>query len=223
MTHQALTNRLTALNAEWAELARQPPPRAWRTESALRGIATLAEVLHTVRANPDAALLALLRRQAAGDVLAGRCVLQAMLGKLVRLAVADPVAVLDDYLAAAWERIATYPVDRRPCRVAANLALDALKSVKRQRARETLALPAWRLGSGPATDDPHAVLEAGERLGLIDAATRRVLTCVYVEGRTSRSAAARLGTSADAVRWRCSRGVRALRGGAPELWEALAS
>jgi hypothetical protein len=60
-------------------------------------------------------------------------VLQAMLGKAVRVAGTMPRrdAIRGDReeapawaIAALWQAIATYPVARRPARVAANLALD---------------------------------------------------------------------------------------------------
>ena len=59
--------------------------------------------------------------------LAGRVVLQTMLGKVVRLAQAHPDVAVDDFVSALWCRIRTYPLTRRPRRIAANLALDTRK------------------------------------------------------------------------------------------------
>ena len=70
---------------------------------------------------------------------------------------------------------------------------------------------------GDPLEDAVPVLAAGVRLGIIDPRTRRTLEAVYVERRTSAAAAQVLGTSADAVRWRCSKGIRALRAARDEL------
>ena len=217
MTRVGLSHTLTALNAEWAELQHSSRPPAWGFVPG----ATLGEVLASVRDDPDAGLGGLLGGQHAGDALAGRLVVQAMLPKLVLMAARDAEASLDEYLAAFWVRVATYPLARRPGRIAANLALDTLKSVKAARPRAVMALPTVPVSDPLA--DATTVLDAGVRLGVIDALTRRTLEVVYVGGRTSRDAAAVLGTSPDAVRWRCSKGVRALRAVAGQLVEQLAA
>lgn len=220
MTRIGLSRTLAALNDEWLDLQFDPAPDPWRTSPALAGARTLGEVFARVRDDPDAVLLALLHHQSTGDRLAGRVVVQAMVPKLVLMAVRDPEATFDDHLAALWVRVATYPVARRPRRVAANLALDTLKSITSARPRAVASLP------GVVVPDPLAdattVLDAGVRLGVIDGLTRRTLEVVYVDGRTSHAAADVLGVSADSVRWRCSKGVRALRAVAPELVEQLA-
>lgn len=218
---------LSALNRDWDDLTARHPslPTSWRLASpALRPPGSLGDVLERVRADPDAVLFALLRLHRAGDELAGRTVVQTMLGKLVRMSARDADASLEEYLAALWVRVATYPLQRRPRSVAANLALDTLKAVKSSVRQQQCHLPA-QLSVASPTDplgDADAVLDAGVRLGVIDATTRATMRCVYVDGRTSASAGTLLGLSADAVRWRCSKGVRALRGAAPALVDALA-
>lgn len=223
MTCEGLNRSLAALNREWADLTADtaPVPVSWRLASPFIGHdATLVELLDRVRAHPDAVLLALLRLHHTGDALAGRAVVQAMLGKLVIMASRDATATFDDYLAALWLRVATYPLERRPRRVAANLALDSLKAVKSAARQPMAPLPPQCLPD--PLGDAEAVLDAGVRLGVIDATTRTTMATVYVEGRTSAAAAAVLGVSADAVRWRCSKGVRALRAVAGDLVEQLA-
>ena len=226
MTHDGLTRALRDLNDDWSQVAADgvPLPPQWRRNCpALRGVEQLSGLLDAVRADPDAVLLALLRLHRQGDVLAGRAVLQAMLGKVVRMAVRDAEHDFADYLAALWERIATYPVDRRPNSVAANLALDSLKAVKSSTRGPVAVLLADPVPPLVERDlRGEAVLDAGVQLGLIDAKTRRTLETVYLGGRTSAAAASELGTSADAVRWRCSRGVRALRSHARQLAAELA-
>lgn len=228
MTRHELTPTLTALNREWAALCREHRrlPSSWRL--ACGGVPAdkgLEQVLDAVRAEPDATLLGLLALHRAGDPLAGRVVVQAMLGKLVLMAVRDAQASLPDYLAAMWERVASYPVNRRRRRVAANLALDTLKSVKSNRwqlGSELPGLPAEAV-AGAAPDpaeslgDADRVLTEGARLGVISELIRATMRCVYVEGRTGADAAAELGATPAAVRQRCSQGMRALRASAPVL------
>ena len=132
------------LNLEWAQLVAAPASltalNRWaQTCPPLNGVGTLDAVLALI-ANADAVardavLLALIEAAQAGDGLAGRTVLQTMLGKAVR--VAGTIAYREDVrgdqdealaraVAALWQAIATYPVARRPTRVAANLALDTV-------------------------------------------------------------------------------------------------
>lgn len=233
MTRHRLTATLTALNREWASLCDEHPrtPSGWRLACGPhlpdKG---LEQLLAAISAEPDATLLGLLTLHRAGDPLAGRVVVQAMLGKLVLMAVRDADATLPDYLAAMWERVASYPVSRRPHRVAANLVLDTLKSVKSNRRQQLLELPGMppEAPAAPcdetaeALDDADQVLAAGVRLGVITEATRTTLRCVYVDGRTSVAAAEILGATPAAIRQRCSQGVRALRAAAPDLVEQLA-
>lgn len=225
MTCDRLTRTLADLNADWEARCdgASPIPTPWLL--ACRHFTrdhALADLTEVVRDHPDDTLLALLSLHRTGDELAGRAVVQAMLPKMVLMARSDAAATLEDYLAHLWVRIATYPVARRPHRVAANLALDTLKAVRAagRAQRSSSVLP------GPWVPDPvadaTAVLDAGVRLGVIDELTRRTLVTVYVEGRTSAAAGEVLGVSADAVRWRCSKGVRALRKVAPELVDQLA-
>ncbi|HHU39473.1 MAG TPA: hypothetical protein GXZ45_09375 [Propionibacterium sp.] len=220
MTRIGLPRTLAALNDEWLDLQFDPAPGAWAATPALAGARTLGEVFARVPHEPDKVLVGLLAHQASGDRTAGRVVVQSLVPKLVLMAVRDPEATFDDYLAALWVRVATYPVARRPRRVAANLALDTLKAVKASRPRAEPALLAVPIPDPLA--DATTVLDAGVRLGVIDGLTRRTLEAVYVDGRTSRAAGSLLGMSADTVRWRCSKGVRALREVAPELTDLLA-
>ncbi len=219
-----LTAPLAELNAEWEWLARLADPAAdWATQCpALAGARTVGDVLDAVRGDPDTVLLFLTDRCRAGDRLAGRVALQALLGKLVLMAARDASASLHDYVAAAWERIATYPVERRPRRVAANIVLDTLKTVRSAARHPALALPVGDGGTRPRRWGGDDVLAAAAELGLIDGPTRTTLARVYLDGLSSSAAAATLGTSAQAVRWRCSKGVKALRAHAPELARSLA-
>lgn len=231
MTRHHLRGTLANLDAEWHHLVDSNPlePLAWRRDCpAFAAASGLAGALAAIADDPDTALLHLLAAHAAGDLVAGRVVLQALLGKLVRMALVDEVACLDDYLAAAWERIATYPLIARPHRVAANLTLDTLKAVKRE--QRTPALAAADVGAGrnsgmraeqSGSRDAGVVLRAALDAGVLDAAAAAALAVVYLEGRSGSDAAGRLGSTPGAVRVRCHRAVRALREHAAELAMAI--
>lgn len=241
---------IDALNEEWRQLveksrslagpASADPVREWVTGCpALDGCNDLADVLARVGADPDAVLGTLIRHNQSGNELAGRVVLQAMLGKLVTMARRDAAATVDEYVAHLWCRIRTYPLARRPARIAANLALDTLKHVTADHPERTTGA----FASSPVGDsgwlehvqlrahrrdsldhnadvaglDAHRVISAATRLGLIDAGAARVLRTVYADGLSGREAAAALDLSPAMVRFRCSRSVRRLAGAAAEL------
>jgi DNA-directed RNA polymerase specialized sigma24 family protein len=213
----------SALNAEWAQLAANAAesPLDWGSSwPALAACESLDDVLGLVREQPDPALYALLSLSACGDVLAARVVLQAMLGKLVRMAAIDTQAGLDDYVGALWLRIRTYPTADRPVRIAANLALDTLKTVQGQRRTprgiEVTPYPPSAFVDSlwdrpePSADELAArrVIRAAARLGLISSDTEAVLTSVYADGLSGPSAAARHGKSPGAIRVQCHTAVR---------------
>lgn len=131
------------LNTEWSLLAERAVPRHW--EVARRAVGgSLADALDVVdrarRSDPELAdtlLLDLLTRGADGDDLAGRLVLQALLGRAVNLARrahrrgasgarGDLAQLTAAAVAALWNTIATYPVHRRRRKVSVNLCMDAL-------------------------------------------------------------------------------------------------
>lgn len=223
-----------ALNADWQLLqgGRGSTVQQWAIDHpALARCRTLDDVLLAVRVRPDAAMAALLGEESSGDQLGARVVLQAMLGKVVRMAGRDARAEVDDYVAAMWCRIRTYPLSDRPSRVAANLALDTLKSVKQEtqwsrHGDEVVAVPPGAVldrlyaetldragadhNTGLAASTADSVLAAAGELGLIDSHTRQVLTSVYADGLSGRDAAERHQTTPAMIRFRCSRGVRHL-------------
>jgi hypothetical protein len=99
-----------------------------------------------VSADDDIAdqVLATAVRRAATDEAAARLVLQRILPGLLAIARRRarfsnqvPADVLHDIVATAWIAIRTFPIERRPCRIAANLVRDAeyLLYVKNDRVR----------------------------------------------------------------------------------------
>ena len=127
-----------ALDRSWASLAHSPEAAAalarWAPEPALTApdLETLVErIWAATKPDADRAHGALAAR-APTDATAARVLLQVLrpglrnLGR--RLALGGSFDDVDhELLALAWERIRTYPIDRRPAAIAANVLLDVRK------------------------------------------------------------------------------------------------
>jgi hypothetical protein len=174
------------LSDEWGRLCGLPSAghnlRRWaKAEPVLGGDGSLGELLDRIDAGDDEEadrlLLALVRLAQAGQQLAGRVVLQAMLPKIARMTRTLRPSSNDDrwaedrrHIAVAtfWEVIFAYPAARRERRVAANLALDTLHRLTSDQRKGVVEIP---LDPGEAADrlarrsyeDPH------ERLGTLTA------------------------------------------------------
>jgi len=239
------------LNLEWADLAGSPGSAAaaerWgRSCPALAGAASPEDMRARIAgpdvAARDAVLLALLELAQAGDVLAGRTVLQAMLGKAVRVAASaarraefggDQQEALSCTVAALWQAVQTYPVARRPSRVAANLALDTLGLVQRGHTGSSLrgrAVPEVPIADvrtvaedgqleqaapEPADAELYTLLAWAVRCRVLALAEAQLLIRVYgVDAHRRpvdvRAIAAQEGISWPALRQRCHRLARRL-------------
>lgn len=138
---------LVQLDREWERIADSSVGRrAVRTwaegEPRLGGVRTLRQLVERVneRGHPEEsdAILLILVGHAVADDLAARTVLQAMMPAVKSLtskfstcgawSAEETAAVV---VAAMWERIRSYPVERRPRKVSANLALDTRQRVWR--------------------------------------------------------------------------------------------
>lgn len=138
---------LRQLDLEWERIAdgvtgRRSVRRWGAGEPLFAGIQSLRQIVDRAneRGHPDEsdAMLLVLLRHAATDDLAARTVLQAMMPAVKNLTskfstcgawCAEETAAV--VVAAMWERIRSYPVDRRPRKVAANLTLDTRQRVWR--------------------------------------------------------------------------------------------
>ncbi|WP_432559309.1 RNA polymerase sigma factor [Granulicoccus sp. GXG6511] len=213
---------------EWLSETGAPRVAAWvDRHPALAGCVNLADVVEAVRTDPDPVLQALLREVGAGCLLAARVVLQTMLPKMIVMSRSDRGAFVMDYVAQLWLRILAYPLDRRPRRIAANLALDTLKAVQAERRPGVVLLEPHRFAELPgmvAPDPPRetrGLLRTALDRGLVDPHTHAVLTSVYAEGCSDKEAAGRYGVSPVTIQRRCQRGVRILSAHAVELADAL--
>lgn len=121
--------------------------------------------------NGDQYLL-LLVRKAAHDELAARIVLQRILppllaiarrrGRIIRGGIDE---ALTETLSHAWELIRTYPVDRRPAKVAANLVRDAeYFAFVRDSRRRTVAIDIKPADELEQLAEPQQVCSASDEL-----------------------------------------------------------
>jgi DNA-directed RNA polymerase specialized sigma24 family protein len=174
-------------------------------------------------AEKDAVLAALLAR-ARTEPLAGRVVLEAMMPGLKGLArrllvdARDREELWSALLACAWQRIRTYPVERRPRKVAANLVMDCLRGT-------LAALSGWRhdpsasliplsprLEATPTCDggDVDALLaQAVDARALTEDEADLILT-TRIDGASMRELAAERGVRFDTLKHRRHRAERRL-------------
>lgn len=215
-------NLVDRLDDEWREVAELPDDECldWTSSRHLRDCRSPAEVLSAIPVAPDAVLAFLIGRYQSGSALAGRIVLQAMLGKMVRMshtgvAAGEPMA-LDDLVTHMWCQIACYPLSRRPNSVAANLALDTLKAAQREWRQSEIPIPVdavLDVLERQQLPDDHDWTAAGViadafTLGRITETTRDVLLAVYSEGLSGAVAAQRWNCTPEAIRTRCRTAIR---------------
>jgi hypothetical protein len=174
------------LDAEWASLAHRAVPGCWHGQPALRVPEllqpTLGDLVQVTERRGDPArsdrVLAALARLASGaegaahDPLAARTMLQMLLPGAK--AVARRLGWLGDaqeraaaVTAALYEQIRTYPIERRPARIAANLLADTHQRLLRRSGRAAPAL-------GPAAVSLEALAAHGE--GVLPEAAPMVAT-----------------------------------------------
>jgi DNA-directed RNA polymerase specialized sigma24 family protein len=232
---------LASMEAEWRGLVQGKLGvrfRVWRVEDAtlipFGDPDALLAFLH--RQGPpdvkDAVLLALLVR-APREQLAGRVVLQAMLPGLKSLSsrLARSVVSFEELwqilFACLWERIVTYPVERRPSRVAANLLRDTLKRTLAELRREANALGQLTElslddlddllgephGTGEEADgsvEPEAVLRHAIAAGAVTGEEAELILATEIDGVPMAAVAERLGVSYNAVKIRRQRAEQRL-------------
>lgn len=239
------------LVAEWTVAANTTRSlatvRSWAQASpALEGYTHAVDVLIDIDngdgATKDAKLAALVDLAQGGDRLAGRTVLQAMLPKLTRLALCVDLSNdrTDDraqvVVVAFLDVLDHYPLDRRPARVAGNLALDTLHALTKDRRTKPVAgerpvadiealaaalehdsvhVAGHRDAAVHSADELSDVLAWAVNTGVVSAADADLLTAVYspASGHSGGHgpAAADRGLSPAAVRQRCSRATRTIR------------
>lgn len=174
------------LAVEWSELGASAPAAAavagWgRHDPALTGFQDLLEVVrfaHRCGTGPRGdAVLRCLAARAPSDPLAARTLLHVVFYGLKRItsdlctAASSPEEAASVVIVEAYQRIRTYPVERRPRGIAANILLDTRQRVSRSLCRRRVPemLTADIAHHADATAGPSA---ADELLDLIDEAVR---------------------------------------------------
>jgi DNA-directed RNA polymerase specialized sigma24 family protein len=215
-----------ALDEEWrlavGGASARAAGRRWATDPVLGGFADVEGVVATLRAcdDPERAdrLLAALAARAATDDVALRAMLQALLPGLVNVAKRLGGGRVDDeleadVLAEAIHRIRTYPLQRRPRAIAANVQLDVFGRLARQRRRCAGEAAAAIAAPTLARPDPDPSLEVSELVldaaaaGWLRPGDAELLLSIAVGRDTMRRRAERDGISYAAVneRWRRAR------------------
>jgi hypothetical protein len=223
---------VTRLQVQWGEITQSAPAlaraRIWFPDTTINELDDVLTLVgfHGARidAEGDARLLHLVTL-ARDDELAARVVLQRILPGLLAIAIRRTRysrgrvhEVFSDLASAAWLLVRTYPVERRPTKVAVNLLRDAEYEVFVRHTRRLVArserITAW-VPDTPVPEDDHAgtclveVLRLGRDCGMPDHDLR--LLAELASGRHPDVVAASLGCSPRSVRNRRNAMARALR------------
>lgn len=222
---------LRFLDRHWHELTRSPATTAaltrWMTETPLLAAATCGELLDRIRTASVVeadAVLAELAKRAPADRSAAGLLLQALRPGLGRLAQRhrrhDRPDVGEDLAAIAWERIRTYPFDRRPARIAANVILDTHhRYLAAQRTDDRLTLLDHDIEAPPAepAEEPHsrdsatALLDWAVTSQMITPGTADIVRRLHIDHRPVAAAAADLGASTGTLNRRRRRALNAIQ------------
>lgn len=231
MSEQISRRPFELLRREWPVVSRgamQERFTAWQeAEPALARFADAAALVSFLHGaapyeQKDAVLLALLSR-ARFEPLAGRVALEAirpgLLGLLARLPRHDDETHEQAQaliLAAAWQRIRRYPVERRPRRVAANLLLDTLHETTRalrEPARDAADTLPWSAlaeqtaeAEGEDVDgDVEELMRRAVRAGALSGTEAELVLASRIDGVSLHDLARRTGASYNTIKLRRQR------------------
>ncbi|MGH9213944.1 MAG: hypothetical protein ACRD2C_25215 [Acidimicrobiales bacterium] len=179
------------LEREWSQLCRSRAAArqlddVCRIAGDARSLADVeAFVRHADPAATDHVLLALVTRAIAGESLAARVLLQLLLPGTRSLArrwwaLGDPDERAAAAIMAVYHRIRSYPLARRPGRVAANILMDAARELRHAVRGAAFTSPSGAPVHEPATDTgPHPAVELAEVL--VEAVHHRVIDAADAE------------------------------------------
>lgn len=212
------------LNREWeltssGRAARRALDRWQVEEPALREATNLSDLVrlsHSRRPDRSDAVLGALLRLGRSDDLANRVVFHAVMPGLISHArrfirggcpAEDAASAL---VAACWERISRYPLDRRPRSIGANIVLDsqqiAAAALFRHAGREVPIPSPPETGTRGWDWDPTMqllrVLEHAVRSGVVSPAEARLVAITRIQGVPIRDLAAHEGIKAHSLRRR---------------------
>lgn len=218
------------LERDWQRELRSPALHRrfdeWKnTEAALARFEDAPALLRFLRGpragtEKDAVLRALLAL-ARSEPTAGRLVLEAVSPGLKKLAgrlltdAREREELWSAVMACAWERICTYPVERRPRKVAANLLLDTLRGTLAalsagRPAPSTQTFPV-QLEAPPQCDsDVDALLAQAVAAGAVSEEEAELILLTRIDGASLKVLAADRGVSFDTLKHRRHRAERRL-------------
>lgn len=218
------------LEQEWERLAGREPSAALADLCADVGAGNLGGLVDRLRTAPPSSadhVLARLAERAAVSDAAARVLLQFLLPGTCRLAAswwalgdADERAAAA--VAAVYQRIRTYPIGRRPTKIAANIFLDARQDLWRAARKATrdatrvVAVDPQALPLPSTGADPNAAEELAELLaeavaaGRIGAADASVIASARINDARMADLAAERGVNLRTLQWRRQRAEAAL-------------
>ncbi len=227
------------LDQEWESLQHSPVDWAEACPELIHCVSA-GDVLAVIPVAPDAVLGFLIEQGQAGVELATRIIIQAFVGKLIRLSIQasargrqDP---FEDYLSSLWLSASQYPLDRRPTKIAANLFMDTLMHTRTNWAATGTAhevavglevgrrteTAIWDDLSGVEGTAGRLIIETACHSGWITEMVAQTLTDVYTDGLSGEQTAALRSCPPATVRSRCRDGVRRLREQAEALQDCCA-
>lgn len=223
-----------SLSNEWAELACSTPMsralRGWAAADPRLGFATVAELVAAAERRDDQShdVLAALAGRARTDDLAARTLLQLLMPALC--GIARRLRFLGDHderaaavVATAYERIRTYPIERRPNHIAANVVWDTTQRLLASAppreaagdeanvsgelaADENATWCSFEVGEpSTATGELLDLLAWARRLGHISAESAELIALIRVADVPAAALAPRFGRDAQGVRRRRQR------------------
>ncbi|MHB8695582.1 MAG: sigma-70 RNA polymerase sigma factor region 4 domain-containing protein [Solirubrobacteraceae bacterium] len=220
------------LEAEWPALASGPllgRLRIWsEREPVLASFATPQQLLRQLRGlrghhRAEDEILAALLRQAQTDPLAARVVLQALLPGLKALArrilleASERDELWSALLAHCWERIRSYPLERRPARIAANTLFDTLKKTtyelrrnRRDRDQYTHEPPTEQAALKPADSDVQRLVQRAIAAAAISEEEAELILRTRIDGADLHALADEVGLAYHTVKVRRLRAEKRL-------------
>ena len=174
------------LEAEWSELGVSAPAVAaleiWqRSDLPLRGFQDLRDIVHFVQRSGRGPrrdeILGCVAAHAPSDPFAARTLFHVVFYGLIRITADLATAASSDEDAAsavvteAYARIRTYPLERRPLGIAANILLDTRQGVSRSLCRRRVP-ELLTADIGRHAEPTAGICATDELLGLVDEAVR---------------------------------------------------
>ncbi len=195
-------DHVSDLDRDWRRLVRGVLPqrlRDWaRTEPALAAFPEPPRLIAFLRSDASAAskdaLLRPLVRIARDEPLAARVVLEALAPGLTRLAERvifeerDRDELWALILGHAWQQIRSYPLERRPSKIAANLIMETRRAAlaeftrDRHRRRELPPRPLTARAALPARNDVDKLLERAVAAGAISRDEAELILQTRIDG-----------------------------------------